>query len=188
MKRELILALTGLALLIPADAEAQRRNRSGGDDRVRERDDRVERLEPVRAPGRVFRTRPRHRNVRSRVVYTSRSRNPRYSVGHVWFRADFGDVRFRRGFFGRHVILTTNDLRDLLGRHTVRRVRDAARRAGIHGAMRGRWIGQRGGVRVLVVTVDGFEVAEFSDYDRDGFVDQVFLIGDRRPRRTVSRW
>jgi len=186
MKRELILALTGLAMLMPIDAEAQRRDR--GSDRARERNDRVERLEPVRAPGRVFRASPRHRNHRSRVVYTSRSRSPRYSVGHVWFRADIGDVRFRRGFFERRVTLTTNDLRDLLGRHTVRRVRDAAHRAGIHGAMRGRWVGERRGVRVLVVTVDGFEVAEFSDYDRDGFVDQVFLIGDRRPRRTVSRW
>ena len=186
MRRELVLALTGLAIWMPIDAEAQRRDRGG--DRQRERDDRVERLEPVRAPGRVFRTRARHRAVPSRVVYTSRSRHPRYSVGHVWLRADFGDLRFRRGALGRSVILNTNDLRDLLGRHTVRRVRDAAHRAGIHGAMRGRWVGQRGGVRVLVVTVDGFEVAEFSDYDRDGFVDQVFLIDDRRPRRTVSRW
>ena len=186
MRREVVVALTGLAILVPLEADGQRRDR--GADRARERDDRVERLEPIRAPGRVFRTRARHRGAPARVVYTSRSRHPRYSVGHVWLRADFGDLRFRRGFFGRHAILDTNDLRDLLGRHTVRRVRDAAHRTGIHGSMRGRWVGQRGGVRVLVVTVDGFEVAEFSDYDRDGFVDQVFLIGDRRPRRTVSRW
>ena len=186
MKRELVLALTGLAMLMPMDADAQRRDRGG--ERARERGNRVERLEPVRAPGRVYRVRPRHRDVRSQVVYTSRGRHPRYSVGNAWLRADFGEIRFRRGFYGRRVVLKKNDLRDLLGRHTVRRVKNAANRAGIHGPMRGRWVGQRGGIRVLVVTVDGFEVAEFSDYDRDGFVDQVFLIGDRRPRRTVGWW
>ena len=85
-------------------------------------------------------------------------------------------------------MLKKRDLRDLLGRHTVRRINNAANRAGIHGSMRGRWVGQRGGMRVLIVTVDGFEVAEFSDFDRDGFVDQVYLIGERRPRRTVGWW
>ena len=157
-------------------------------DRARERDQNVQQLEPVRAPGRVYRVRPRHRDVRSRVVYTSRGHRAGFSVGNVWLRADFGEVRFRRGFYGRRVVLQTDDLRDLLGRHAVRRVKNAANRAGIYGPMRGRWVGQPRGVRVLVVTVDGFEVAEFSDYDRDGFVDQVFVIGVRRPRRTVSRW
>ena len=186
MRREVLLALTGLVMVLPVDAEAQSRDRSG--DRARERNQHVERLEPVRAPGRVYRVRPRHRDVRSTVVYRSRGHRARFSVGNVWIRADFGEVRFRRGFYGRHVVLQTDDLRDLLGRHAVRRVKNAANRAGIHGPMRGRWVGQQRGVRVLVVTVNGFEVAEFSDYDRDGFVDQVFLIGDRRPRRTVSRW
>ena len=187
MNRELILALTGLAMILPVDAEAQRRNRS--EDRARERDNRVEQLEPIRAPGRVYRVRPRHRDVRSRVVYTSRSRAPRYSVGHVWIQADFGTVRFHeRGIFGRHLVLQKNDLRALIGRHAVNRVKNAARRVGIYGPMRGQWVGARGGVRILVVTVDGFEVARFSDRNRDGFVDQVYLIGERRPRRTVSRW
>ncbi|MDE3003554.1 MAG: hypothetical protein OXU38_09905 [Gemmatimonadota bacterium] len=186
MRREVLLALMGLVMVLPVDAEAQSRGRSG--DRARERDQHVQQLEPVRAPGRVYRVRPRHRDVRSRVVYTSRGHRAGFSVGNVWLRADFGEVRFRRGFYGRRVVLQTDDLRDLLGRHTVRRVKNAANRAGIYGPMRGRWVGQPGGVRVLVVTVAGFEVAEFSDYDRDGFVDQVFVIGDRRPRRTVSRW
>ncbi|MCH1570325.1 MAG: hypothetical protein L7S64_03205 [Longimicrobiales bacterium] len=187
MNRELILALTGLTMILPFDAEAQRRNR--GEDRVRERDNRIEQLEPIRAPGRVYRVRPRHRDMRSRVVYSSHSRAPSYSVGHVWMQADFGNVRFRdRGIFGRRVVLKKNDLRDLLGRHAVNRVKNTANRLGIHGPMRGQWVGARGGVRILVVTVDGFEVAEFSDRNRDGFVDQVYLIGERRPRRTVSRW
>lgn len=186
MKRDLVLALVGLVMVLPVDAEAQRRDRNG--DRARDRGDRVERLEPVRAPGRVYRTRPRYRDVRTRVVYSSHSRHPRYSVGHVWLRADLGPVRFRRGFYGRRVVLEQRELRDLLGRHAVKRVREAARWAGIRGPMRGRWLGPRGGSRVLVVTVDGFEVAEFADIDRDGFVDQVYLIGERRPRRVVSRW
>ena len=186
MKRKLVLALTGLAMIMPRDADAQRRDRGG--DRARERDNRVDRLEPVRAPGRVYRARPT-RDVRTRVVYTSRSRHPRYSVGHAWLRADVREFRFRdRAYYGRRVVLKQNDLRALLGRQAVNRVRNAARRAGIRGPMRGRWIGQRGGARILIVTVDGFDVAEFSDWNRDGFVDQVYLIGERRPRRTVSRW
>lgn len=186
MKRELVLALTGLSMLMPAIAEAQRPGRGGG--RAQERGTRIEQPAPVRAPGRVYRTRP-NRDVRARVVYSSRSRPPRYSVGHRWVRADFGVIRIgHRGGFVRGAVLDRSDLRHLLGRHTVNRVRDAARRAGIRGPMRGRWIATRGAGRVLVVTMDGFEVAEFADFDRDGFIDQVYLIGQRRPRRTVSRW
>lgn len=187
MNRELILALTGLAMILPFDAEAQRRTRS--EDPARERNHRVEQLAPIRAPARAYRVHPRPRDARSRVVYTSRSRTPGYSGGHVWMRADFGNLRFRdRGIFGRRVVLKKNYLRNLLGRHAVNRVKNAANRVGIHGPMRGQWVGARGGVRILVVTVNGFEVAEFSDRNRDGFVDQVYLIGERRPRRTVSRW
>jgi hypothetical protein len=34
----------------------------------------------------------------------------------------------------------------------------------------------------------GVDVAEFADFDRDGFVDDVFLVQHSRNRRVVSRW
>ena len=185
MKREVILALTGLALTLPLDAEGQRSDRR---DRVRERDDRVERLEPVRAPGRVFQVRPAYRTMPARVVYSSRARYLDRAATGLWVRADLGTIQFRRGMPGRGVILTNRDLRDLLGAQNVRRIRQAASRAGIHGTLRGRWAGQRGRSRTLIVTIDRFEVAEFADYDGDGFVDRIYLIGDRRPHRTAVRW
>ena len=89
---------------------------------------------------------------------------------------------------GRRGFLTQKHLRDVLGRRTVQRIRDAGHNAGLRGPLAGRWEDARRRGSVLVVTMDGIEVAEFIDFNRDGFVDEVFLARGHRNRRVVSRW
>ncbi|MGY8778563.1 MAG: hypothetical protein ACKVIN_10615 [Longimicrobiales bacterium] len=193
MKRELITILIG-ASFFASDVEAQRNrdrdNQTGRDDR----DGRVEQLEPVHARGRiaprtiVYRSgRPEH--VRSRVVYSSNRRRRSYAPLHVWVRADWGRVRMQPfAVRANRTVLNQRDLRNVLGRRTVDRVRDSGRRAGLRGSLRGHWVEQRGQGRVLVVTMDRIDVAEFVDFDRDGFVDDVFLVQARGNRRVGYGW
>lgn len=110
-------------------------------------------------------------------------------MGRFWIRADWGRIRMQPlRHRGPNVVLDKSDLRHLLGRETVNRVRNAGRRVGLRGAMRGRWVGGRGRGQVLVVTMGGADVAEFADFDRDGFIDDVFLIGEGRGRRVTHGW
>ncbi len=190
MKRGLFTLLIGATLMTAADVEAQRgRNRDRGNEVNRDRN-RVERLEPVRARGRVVPRvhrasrpaqagRPSHRfNRGSRVVYSTRARYPSYTRGHRWARVDWGRVRLRTVFVTHdRGYLNKRDLRDLLGKRTVDRIKNAGRRAGLRGSMRGFWVAQRGYGEVLVVTMGGVDVAELADFNRDGFIDEVFLVG-----------
>jgi hypothetical protein len=180
-------------LIGASEADAQR-VRGGNGDRNRGP---VERLEPVRAPGRVVAPRatrvragaPRHRAGRNtRVVYSSRSTLPRYRRTGAWVRVDWGrSVRFRvvrgRSFRG---FLNGRELRDVLGHRTVRLIRDAGHDVGLRGALRGRWLAEPGLGDVLVVTMGGADVAEVLDYNRDGFVDDVWIIGRRGFRPVIA--
>jgi hypothetical protein len=193
MKRELITLLVG-ASFFASDVEAQRNrdrdNRNGGNDR----NGRVEQLEPVHAGGRIApRTvvyrggRPAHR--RSRVVYSSNGRRPSYAPARVWVRADWGRVTMHPfAFRTNRTFLNQRELRNVLGRRTVDMVRDSGRRAGLRGSLRGHWVEQRGQGRMLVVTMDRVDVAEFMDFDRDGFVDDIFLVQARGNRRVGYGW
>ncbi len=188
MKRELMMALLGAAILTPADADGQR-NRTR--ERERPREERAGQPAPVRAGGRIaYPVRNSGRfDRRSRVVYTSRGSYRPAARGHLWVRANWGPVRIRSvGYHRGNLVLKKNDLRHVLGRRTVDQVQRAGRRAGLRGAMRGHWVGRRGAGQVLIVTMGGVDVAEFADFDRDGFVDDVFLVQHSRNRRVVSRW
>jgi len=88
----------------------------------------------------------------------------------------------------RHALLTKAHLRDILGRPTVQRLRDAGRNAGLRGPLAGRWEDARGRGSVLIVMMGGIELAEFIDFDRDGFVDDVFVARGHRSRWVASRW
>lgn len=198
MRREWMAVLIGASMLAATDVEAQRgRDReSGRRGEERERVGRVEQLEPIRAPGRVVpaaapRVRSRARpathhyvDARSRVVY----RSPAYRRYHrpaAWIRVDWGPrVRFRVVVAPRHgAYLSQGELRRLLGREAVRDIRDAGHSMGLRGSLRGHWVQARGVGAVLVVTMGGTDVAELVDYDRDGFVDDFFLVGPRAWRR-----
>jgi hypothetical protein len=73
-----------------------------------------------------------------------------------------------------------------MGGHVVNRIRDHGRRMGLRGALHGEWVngGRRG--RVMVVHMDRVEVAELVDFDRDGVVDDVFLLRLGAERRWVA--
>lgn len=190
MKHKTMMLLVGATLLMAADAEAQRARGQGGSGRV-ERDGRVERLEPVRAPGRIA---PRrvvrsHRYgpaSRSRVVYTSRNR----FESRGWYRVPVRD--FRRVYFRSHrsgaSFLSQGDLRRLIGARGVDLVRDAGRRAGLRGSLRGHWVHERGRRSTLVVTMNRVDIAEFVDFDGDGYVDDLFLVGPAGDRRVTRGW
>lgn len=182
MKRELLTVLIGASLVMATDAAAQRARNRGGE-RERERGGRVEKLEPVRAPGRViarpvYRTPPVDR--RTRVVYSSGMRRPVIGRAHIWLRTDWGRFRvsFARMPHGR-AFLNQGELRRLIGPDTLERIRASGRHAGLRGSLRGHWEVEPRRGDVLVVTMEGFDVAELVDFNRDGFVDEVFLI-DRR--------
>jgi hypothetical protein len=89
--------------------------------------------------------------------------------------------------FDRRGVLNQRQLRDVLGRRTVDRVRNEGRRLGLRGALRGRWHQAFRFGDVLVVTMGGVEVAEFADYDGDGFIDEVLVPRRVRGRRIASR-
>lgn len=181
--------------MLASDLEAQRA-RERGNERGRDnaaRNERVQRLDPVRAPGRIAPRQHVYRDHRynrgGRVVYTSRNRN-RYR-GSRWHRVrahDFGRVYFDLHFRPRRAQLNQGDLKDVLGNRAVRLVKDAGRRAGLRGSLRGRWLHEYGRRSTLVVTMDRVEIAEFVDFDGDGFVDDLFLIGPAGHRRAYRGW
>lgn len=193
MKRTTIMLLLGASVMLASDAEAQRARERGNERGSRaERGGRVERLDPVRAPGRI--APQRHRVVRShrygqrgRVVYTTRNRYRNYGWHRV-NRRDFGHVVFRAPFYGRRPYLTQRELKDVLGNRAVRVVKDAGRRAGLRGSVRGHWVHEYGRRSTLVVTMDRVDIAEFVDFDGDGYVDDLFLIGPAGNRRVARGW
>lgn len=201
MKRELTMVLLGAALLVPVDVEAQRAR-----GRAADADGRVEKLEPITRGGRVAprarpaRVRVRPGRVADRVVYSSHSRYraPRYHrsgrIGRPYrdarirVRFDWGlapIVVRDRVYLDRR--LNPGQLRRVLGHATVNEIRRAGRRAGLRGAPRGHWLDSRRHGRVLVVTMDRIDVAEFIDYDRDGWIDDAFFFRDARERRWIDR-
>ena len=195
MKRGMLMLTAGALLLVPIDADAQRA-RSRDDGRIQNRNGRVERLEPVRAPSRVVDRRVRYvptrhvRNGRSRVVYSSYGRyGPRWRNA-FWVRADWGRrIRFHAiGHRNPNRVLNQARLRDVLGNRTVRRLEDAGRAMGLRGALRGHWVSGYGRGHILVISMDRVDIAEVIDFDRDGFVDDVFLIRGTRDDQVVSRW
>jgi hypothetical protein len=186
MKREAFILLIGASLAGSTDLEGQRRGK-----RDRHVDERVERLEPVHAPGRVvarpvYRSAPHGGRRASRVVYTSR-RGYGGEVG--WIRTDWRRaIRLRPIPLSRHRdFLNRGELNGMLGRRTVERIRDAGRSAGFRGAMRGHWVVQRGFGDLLVVTMGGSDVAELVDFNRDGIVDEMYVVGPVGHRRVGWR-
>lgn len=198
MKRELMSVLLGAALLVPMDAEAQRGRGSAADG-----DARVQKLEPITTGGRVAprgRVAARAPYSRNRVVYSSQTqyRVPRayrsggwnrgYRDTRIRVRFDIGRapifVRPRARFEGR---LNQAELRRVLGHDTVRRIRQSGQRAGLRGAVRGHWVDTRRQGLVLVVTMDRVDVAEFIDYDRDGWIDDSYFLRLDRGRRWIAR-
>jgi hypothetical protein len=87
----------------------------------------------------------------------------------------------------RQGVLNKSRLRDVLGRGMVDRVRHAGRRAGLRGSLRGYWESDRYRGAILVITMGRVEVAEFVDFDRNGVVDDIFLIRANQGLRRVSR-
>jgi len=190
MRRALSTLVIGVSLAFAADVEAQR-GRVRNTETERARDGRVERLEPVHAPGRVvqpvYRTPPRDH--RARVVYTSGVRYPAYRYGHAWVRVDWARVRYAPvPVRHRRAFLNQGELRRLLGHDSIRMVRDAGRQAGLRGSLRGHWVADGPRSLVLVVSMDGFDVAEFVDFEGDGFIDDVFLVGPAGGRRAGYGW
>lgn len=192
MKREALVLMIGSLLLGTGDAEAQRNDRNR--DRNRDRDGRVERLEPVHAPGRVvaqpvYRPARHHRGSRSRVVYSSRRHRPSYVAHGSWVTTDWGRVvRFRPIVRPRHrAFLNRGELNELLGRHTVRHIRDAGRSVGLRGEIRGHWVTRRYDT-ILVVSMGGSDVAELIDFNGDGFVDEAYVISPRGYRAAAIGW
>ena len=180
MRRTLWMVVVGTSLLIPMETVAQR-----GQSRGRTT---VQRVPTV--SGRLAECRPsagaRPFDCRARVVYSSGAYIP-IQVGVEWARTDWGHVRIRADSRReRWGVLNQRQLRDVLGRRTFDRVRDVGRRSGLRGSLQGRWHQARRSGDVLIVTMGGWEVAEFLDYNRDGFVDGVLVPRDVRGRRVAS--
>jgi len=185
MKRQLMMVLLGAAFLAPIDAEAQR---------AQSRGQRASRPAPIAASGRLARclapAGAQRFDCRSRVVYSSGSRRSgSYRASRLRVRANWGRVRMLPlGHRTRDRVLNKSRLRDVLGRRTVDRVRNAGRRSGLRGSLRGYWQNDRRGGTTLVVTMGRVEFAEFVDFNRDGRVDEIFLIRNDRGRRTARRY
>lgn len=194
MKRELMSVLLGAAMLVPVDAEAQRGRGRGSDDAPR-----VQKLEPVRRGGRIAprAARARPYTTRSRVVYRSREGYPRAGRGtrvHGIYRDSWVRVRLDWGRAPRFPVrarldrsLNPGELRHVLGHQTVNRIRRAGRRMGLRGAPRGHWVDSWRHGLVLIVTMDRVDLAEFFDYDRDGFIDDAYFFRHDRGRRWIGR-
>ena len=89
---------------------------------------------------------------------------------------------------GRRSYLSQGELKDVIGNRAVRLVRDAGRQAGLRGALRGHWVRDYGRRSTLVITMERVDVAEFVDFDGDGYVDDLFLIGPTGHRRAYRGW
>lgn len=179
MKRELMSALLGASLLVPASVDAQRNRHRAPHQPA-----------PITVSGRLAHcSAPRGArpfDCRARVVYSS---GTRYASGRsrvAWVRADWGHVRLapaRRARWNRFI--TQGELKRLMGHRVVHRIRDHGRRAGLRGALRGEWVNE-GRDRVLVVRMDRVDIAELVDFDRDGLVDDIFLARFGSGRRWVA--
>lgn len=169
MKRMFSVALLGASLLIPAEAGAQRV-------RVVERHRAVPvtgRLAECRAPshGRAYVCRPHASNVVYR--YAGGVRRP---VVRDWAVVEWGRIHMYPVRGSRDGRITQGRLRDMLGDRTVERVRDRGRRFGLRGPVRGDWHESLRFGAVLTLSMEGREIAELLDFDRDGIVDQVLLL------------
>ena len=190
MKRLALVTMIGSLLLGTGELEAQRGDRG----KNRDRNGRVERLEPVHAPGRVvdrraYRPAPPHRGGRTRVVYRSGRPRTGYDAYGAWIRFDWARAVYFRPIVEprRRAFLNQGELKALLGHRVVRQIRNAGRSVGMRGPMRGHWVYDRYDT-ILVVTMGGNDVAELVDYNGDGFVDETYLIGRRGYRPVVLGW
>jgi hypothetical protein len=189
MKGKLMLVLMGAAFLMPQESTAQR---------VRDRVRTGTRAAPITVSGRLSGCRApagaRAFDCSRRVVYSSfrrssASRGNRARAGSDWSRT-------RLSFRGnnRAPSLNQRQLRDVLGKRTVDRVRAAGRSVGLRGSLHGQWERERRGSATLVILMNRVKVAEFIDYNRDGRIDDVFVIGnaehrwDTMNRRATTRW
>lgn len=172
MMRTLSMVLMGASFLIPTAAEAQAASYT----HPRVLPANTARLANCRAPGHgrayVCRT---ESNVLYRYAGGVRRAVVRDWVVVEWGRMRLHPVRLHRhdGRIGEPV------LRDMLGRDAVARIRDHGRRAGLRGPVRGTWHESLRYGAILTLEMQGREVAELLDFDRDGWVDQVLL---RDPR------
>jgi hypothetical protein len=172
MKRILSAALLGASILIPAEATAQR---------VRVVVDHPRavpvtgRLAECRAPshGRAYVCR-----AESNVVYRYAG-GVRRPVVRDWAVVEWGRIHMYPVRGSRHGLINEGRLRDMLGDRTVERVRDRGRRFGLRGPVRGDWHESLRFGAVLTLEIEGREVAELLDFDRDGIVDQVLLRDQR---------
>ena len=187
MKREMMAALIGVSFLVPSDADAQRGRRGGH----------VAAPAPVTVSGRLANCRrpadARPFDCRARVVYRSGPRYVSPRAGYSWVRVDWRPIRYapvryarvdRYDRFDRY--LDHGDLRHLLGRRTVDMLRDEGRRMGLRGALRGEWLDVRRQGRVLIVRMEGVDIAELVDIDWNGTIDDVFLLRHNRFGRTLA--
>jgi hypothetical protein len=184
------ILLIGASLACTADADAQRaRGRDGETDRARDR--RVERVDPVHTPDRAARpaSRTTTRDARARVVYSSGIRYRGHARGAAWVKVDWGRIRYRAlPVRQRRAFLDQVELRRLLGDESVIRVRQAGRRVGLRGSLQGHWVVAGSRTNVLVVSIDRFDVAEFVDYEGDGFFDDAFFVGPAGEHRSGFGW
>ena len=182
MRREMMTLLIGASMLVPTAADAQR-GRGHRGPRAQPAPVAVSgRLTSCRAPAGA-----RRFDCPATVVYRSRAHYVPRRGNHVWVRARWGPIRFgaiRHYRYDR--FLNQSELRDLVGLRTVHLIRDEGRRAGLRGALRGQWVSSGGYERTLVVTMEGVDVAEIVDFDRDGVVDEVFIVRPGRDRRVLG--
>jgi len=141
----------------------------------------------VYAPDRHVRVKARHYGRRyDRIVYRSYRPYRIYRGSRILIRADWGPIRIRYDYdYGRRYdgYLYAGELQHLLGHNTVTRIRRAGHRAGLRGALRGHWVDGGSDGHILVVTMEGVDVAEFIDYDRDRLIDDAFIYDDYEDRR-----
>jgi hypothetical protein len=174
MKRIFGLVLIGASVLIPANAQAQRRGVPDAPSARHYAGASSARLAGCRAPaaGRSYVCRS---DARPRVVYrySGRTRRPivRSRVGRDWGVIRMYPVRHR----GRGGMIRQAALRQVLGAATFHRIHERGRRAGLRGPLRGHWReGPRLGA-VLTLTMGGQQIAQLHDFDRDGLADEVWF-------------
>lgn len=174
MKRIVGLVLMGASVLIPMNAEAQRRGAPGAPSARDYVGPASARLAGCRAPaaGRSYVCRS---DARTRVVYrySGQARRPvvRSRFDRDWGLIHMYPVRHR----GRSGLIRQAALRQMLGAATFHRMHERGRRAGLRGPLRGHWReGPRLGA-VLTLTMGGQALAQLHDFDRDGLADEVWF-------------
>ena len=173
MKRIVSMVVIAASLSMADAATAQR----GRSDHPRVLPATTARLEHCRAPGHgrayVCRT-------ASNVVYRY-SGGVRRPIVREWIVVEWEQLRMhpvrvhrRDGRIGEPM------LRDMLGRAAVSRIRERGHRWGLRGPLRGDWHESVRYGAILTLEMEGREIAELLDFDRDGWVDQVLLRDLRR--------